>query len=155
MRISRPFTAWLSVSTALVLSSLAGCKGAGSKTDTAAAVAIPSGPVEGMRSLPHPVDTVANTQAYLAQLVTTNGDSLKALVSVDSQMVAMLVAHCEAMMRRMKRARPANWATSVAMLQDDAVRMRSMSPADLISFMPAHRKRIEALLEMHRTMSEM
>jgi len=155
MRISRPFTARLSVSTALVLSSLAGCKGTGSKTDTAAAVAIPSGPVEGMRSLPHPVDTVANAQAHLAQLATTNGDSLRALVPVDSQMVAMLVAHCEAMMRTMNMARPANWATTVSTLQEDTRRMRSMSLAQLTAFMPAHRKRIEALLDMHRTMSEM
>ena len=148
-------TARLRAIVALVLAVVTGCKGAGSKTDTAAAIAIPSGPVEGMRSLPHPVDTVATVQAHLAQLATTNVDSLKALVPVDSQLVALLVTHCEAMMRSMNMARPPNWATTVTTLQEDAMRMRSMSPAQLTAFMPAHRKRIEALLDMHRTMSEM
>lgn len=149
------FSARFSAAFLLPCCVLAGCNAAGNKTDTAAAVEMPSGPVEGMRSLPHPVDTVGILRAHLAQLSTTSGDSLKALVPVDSALVAMFIAHCEGMMRSMNMTRAPSWTSTVAALADDAAKMRTMSPTQLASFMPLHRTRIEALLEMHRAMRKM
>ena len=149
MTTARTFTALV---VATVLGAALGCRKGHPEADTVDAEIAAREGAMGMRSLATPVDTIALVEAHLQRLATNDGDSLRIVVPVDSQVVAMLIVHCEAMMRSMNMARPANWATTVTMLREDATRMRSMSPAQLTSFVPAHRRRVEALLEMHRTM---
>lgn len=128
------------------------CRAERTDVDTSASLPVLPDPVVGMRSLPHPVDTVAMAQAHLDRLDSATDALLPALVPADSQVVAMLIAHCEEMMRRKNMPMPADWTSTVAALRQDAIAMRGMPARQLSSYMAGHRQRIQRLLDLHRSM---
>lgn len=101
-------------------------------------------------------DTLAaRVQAHLGRLATNNPDSLRALVPADREVVTMLIADCEQMMRRMRTDPPRKWRNAVRELRQDLDRLSSMSGTRLQQAMPEHRRRIEGMLAMRHDMMKM
>ncbi len=129
-------------------------------TDTAAAAAraMPAnGPDSGVGPMPtmpgmQSDSIVTVTEANLSRMDKAGPDSLKALLPRHREVVAALIKNCEDMMRMQKMSPPRKWTKTVADVQQDMLRMASMSAAGVKRAWPDHEQRIRDMLIMRHDM---
>ena len=93
-------------------------------------------------------------QAHMRSMQGAGGDSLKAMLPMHRQMAANMIAQMNREMSGMNMAADAGWTATVDSLRQDLVRMPEMGGSELQSFMPAHQRRLERLMQMHGSMME-
>lgn len=149
-------------SAALVAASLAlGCNGeresaalagagdtAAAAADTAAGMAGMAGMGDAMASGP----MMAQMDTHLVALEKTAPESLAVALPAHRKMVANLIAQMNREMRDMDMAGDPAWTATVDSLRQDLVRLPELGAGELVDVMPAHRGRVQGLMEMHRNM---
>jgi hypothetical protein len=95
---------------------------------------------------------MSGMQSHLQMMRGMTADSMLAMRPQHRQMVANMLAQMNREMRQMNMTTGADWAAMVDSLRNDLTRMVDMNAGDLHQFMPDHHRRVERLMEMHRTM---
>ena len=142
---------------ALLAFALVGCGGAEeaaeSRTGAADSVAGTAAGMEGMNGMQGMGDDgMAQMQAHMRMMQGAGGDSLRAMLPMHRQMAANMLARMNREMRDMNMPGDAAWNATVDSLRQDLTRMPEMDAAEFQAAMPAHRSRLERLMEMHRAM---
>lgn len=81
-----------------------------------------------------------------------SGDSLRAALPAYRQMLANMLAQMNREMRDMNMAADLAWDATVDSLRQDLTRMPELTPGELTAMTPAHRTRVERLMQAHRGM---
>ena len=106
----------------------------------------------GMGAMAHH-DTIADrVVADLDRMAKASTDSAKVFLPAHRAIVTALIADCDKMMRDMKMTPPAKWTAATAAVRADLDRMPGMNAVQINGFIPAHRKRVEAILAMRHDM---
>ena len=88
----------------------------------------------------------------LRALDGASADSLRRALPTHRQLVANLIAEMNREMRDMHMQADASWTATVDSLRQDLTRMPDLGSGELAAMMPAHRARLERLMQAHRTM---
>lgn len=91
-------------------------------------------------------------QSHLRMMDGAGADSMMAMMPMHRQMVASMIAQMNREMRDMQMQMDTGWTATVDSLRQDLVRLPELGAGELQSFMPAHRARVQRIMEMHRRM---
>ena len=152
--------AWL----VLALGAAAACtsdRGA-ARHDTTASTAPAAADTGGMAGMPgmaagatnESARMIAEMTASLRALDGASADSLRRALPAHRQRLANMLAEMNREMRDMRMTADAAWTATVDSLRQDLTRMPDLRPSELAATMPAHRARVERLMQAHRTMMD-
>lgn len=149
------YKAWITAVLGVVLS--VACSGSAGDADTQAAPAdtqhAAMADMPGMGGASSTVDRLmAVMDTALRRTEGATGDSLVSLLPSHRQTLANLISEMNAEMRGMSMTADAAWTSVVDSLRQDLVTLPELDGDELRQVMPAHRKRVERLMEMHRAM---
>lgn len=96
--------------------------------------------------------TMSRMAAHLQTMEGMRGDNLQGMLSTHRQMVGNMIGSMNREMRAMDMPADEAWDATVDSLRNDLVTMADMDAAELEALMPAHRRRMTRLMEMHREM---
>lgn len=142
----------------LVTAALAACGGGETpEAGREAVVAEPAGGMEGMQGMggmQMSGGMMEQMQAHMQQMAGAGGEQMNANLSQHRQMVANMISQMNREMREVNMGADQEWDSTIEALREDLRRLPEMTPAELESFMPEHRERVERLMEMHRGMMQ-
>jgi hypothetical protein len=95
-----------------------------------------------------------NLSAHLQQMETADGAAMQAMVPRQRELVIAMIEECKMMMQQMGMPEPAVWQRLESGLRDDLERMPQMAPTELEAFFPAHRDRVQQMMDMRSDMME-
>ena len=88
----------------------------------------------------------------LVHSVGAGTDSMQVMMPMHRQMTANMLSAMNREMRDMNMTVDSAWSATVDSVRQDLVRLPELSGSELRAFMPAHRERVNRLMEMHRSM---
>jgi hypothetical protein len=95
---------------------------------------------------------IGEMTASLRSLDGASGDSLRRALPRHRQRLANMIAEMNREMRDMRMDADAAWSATVDSLRQDLTRMPELGAGELAAAMPAHRARVERLMQSHRQM---
>lgn len=93
-------------------------------------------------------------QAHLRTTASMSPAQMQGALAAHRQMVANMLSRMNADMRSMNMPADQRWSATVDSIRADLVGMPEMSSAELARAFPAHRARVERLMQMHGAMMQ-
>jgi hypothetical protein len=91
-------------------------------------------------------------QQHMQWMMGAGTDSMQVMMPMHRQMTANMLSAMNREMRDMNMTVDSAWSATVDSVRQDLVRLPELSGSELRAFMPAHRERVNRLMEMHRSM---
>ena len=138
---------------ALIVSAFAAC--AGDQPEEEPAVEETTGEMDGMAGMPGMEMQSGMNEEMAAHMQRMEGmpmDSVPVMLPMHRQMVANMLAQMNREMRDMNMPADASWDATVDSLRADLRGMPEMDADELGALLPAHRRRVMRLMEMHDNM---
>src|SRR5437588_4499268 len=92
---------------------------------------------------------IDSMETHMRMMDTMSATTLRAMLPIHRQMMGNMIAQMNSDMRGMKMMADARWMALMDSVRQDLVRMPDMNAQQLKSFMPAHRRRVVLLLQLH------